>query len=53
MFEPVNQETAWQLLLVIRSYTIIDLLLSFEVHTEETIAYGRKETDLFIKLLEV
>lgn len=53
VFEPATHEAAWLLLRVIRSYTIIDLFLSFEVHTEETIADGRKEANLFIKLLEV
>lgn len=46
-------KTAWLLLQVIRSYTFIDLLLSFDVHTEDTIAEGREEINVFIDVLQV
>lgn len=46
-------KTAWLLLQVIRSYTFIDLFLSFDVHTEDTIADGREETRTFIDVLQV
>lgn len=40
---PRDDKEGWLLLLCLRSFSILDLLLSFEVHTEKTILAGRKE----------
>lgn len=41
------------LLRCIRAYVEIDLLASFEVHTEKTIADGRAMVEKFVKLANV
>lgn len=42
-----------RLLACIRAYVELDLLASFEVHTEETIKYSRKVAKEFLKLANV
>ncbi|KAI9432013.1 hypothetical protein H4582DRAFT_2194400 [Lactarius indigo] len=42
-----RDKEGWQLLLCLRSYSIVDLLLSFEVHTDKTILAGRRELVTF------
>ena len=41
------------LLRCIRAYVELDLLASFDVHTEITIGYGRKIAEKFFKLANV
>ncbi len=48
-----DDEEGWQLLLCLRSFSILDLLLSFEVHTEKTILAGRGELERFGCLMKV
>lgn len=48
-----NDREGWQLMRCLRSFSILDLLLSFEVHTDESIAAGREELSKFGDLLKV
>ncbi|KAH9074389.1 hypothetical protein EDB83DRAFT_2219181, partial [Lactarius deliciosus] len=48
-----DDKEGWQLLLCLRSFSIVDLLLSFEVHTDETILAGRRELVKFGLLMKV
>ncbi|KAI9455173.1 hypothetical protein BJY52DRAFT_1205065 [Lactarius psammicola] len=48
-----EDKEGWQLLLCLRSFSILDLLLSFEVHTEKTIMAGRNELARFGRLMKV
>ena len=41
------------LLRCVRAYVEMDILASFEVHTDDTIKYGRKMIDKFAKLANV
>ena len=41
------------LLRCIRAYVELDLLASFDVHTEETVEFGRKVADKFVQLVNV
>ncbi|KAH9029824.1 hypothetical protein EDB85DRAFT_1866968, partial [Lactarius pseudohatsudake] len=47
-----KNEEWWKLLLCLRSFSILDLLLSLGVHTEETIVAGRSELENFGTLIE-
>ncbi|KAH9024194.1 hypothetical protein EDB85DRAFT_2075196 [Lactarius pseudohatsudake] len=47
-----DDKEGWQLLLCLRSFSIIDLLLSFEVHTDKTILAGRRELVRFGLLMK-
>ncbi|KAH9170356.1 hypothetical protein EDB89DRAFT_1853558, partial [Lactarius sanguifluus] len=47
-----DDKEGWQLLLCLRSFSIVDLLLSFEVHTDETILAGRRELVMFGLLMK-
>jgi hypothetical protein len=40
-------------MLCLRSFSIVDLFLSFEVHTDETLLAGRKELKRFEHLMKV
>ncbi|TFY76117.1 hypothetical protein EWM64_g7894 [Hericium alpestre] len=42
---------AWALLRCLRSFSILDTYMAFEVHTEETIAAGRQELQKFGELV--
>lgn len=46
-------EKGRRLLYCIRAYVELDLLASFEVHTEESIKYGRAAAEKFMKLANV
>ena len=48
-----EDKEGWQLLLCLRSFSVLDLLLSFEVHTEKTIMAGRNELARFGRLMKV
>jgi hypothetical protein len=41
------------LLRCVRAYVELDMLASFDVHTDETIAFGRVALDRFAKLANV
>ncbi|KAI9435631.1 hypothetical protein BJY52DRAFT_1197489 [Lactarius psammicola] len=47
-----EDKEGWQLLLCLRSFSVLDLLLSFEVHTEKTIMAGRNELVRFGRLMK-
>ncbi|KAI9443747.1 hypothetical protein BJY52DRAFT_1206738 [Lactarius psammicola] len=47
-----EDKEGWQLLLCLRSFSILDLLLSFEVHTEKMIMAGRNELARFGRLMK-
>ena len=50
----VNSGDRGKLLLrCVRAYVELDTLASFEVHTDQTIAFGRTVADQFIKLANV
>ncbi|KAH9013071.1 hypothetical protein EDB85DRAFT_2158478 [Lactarius pseudohatsudake] len=49
---PQDNKEGWQLLYCIRSFSILDLLLSLEVHTEKTILAGRNELKKFVDLMK-
>lgn len=50
----VESGSRGQLLLrCIRAYVELDVLASFDIHTDETIAFGRGVADKFIKLANV
>ncbi|KAH9041102.1 hypothetical protein EDB84DRAFT_1474932 [Lactarius hengduanensis] len=53
LFSLEKNEEWWKLLLCLRSFSILDLLLSLGVHTEETILAGRSELEKFRTLIEV
>ena len=40
---PRDKKEGWSLLRCLRSFAIVDLYISFEVHTEQTLAAGRRE----------
>ena len=46
-------ERGQRLLCCVRAYVEMDILVSFEVHTDDTIKYGRKLVDKFAKLANV
>lgn len=48
-----NDEDGVLLLRCVRAYVELDLLASFELHTEQTIKLGRTAADKFAKLLNV
>lgn len=48
-----DDEKGQLLLRCVRAYVELDLLASLEVHTEETIRYGRKVAVKFMKLANV
>ncbi len=48
-----NDKEEWLLMHCLRSFSIIDLLLSFEVHTDKTILAGWKEIVHFGRLMRV
>ncbi|KAI9433794.1 hypothetical protein BJY52DRAFT_1131964, partial [Lactarius psammicola] len=48
-----EDKEGWQLLLCLQSFSVLDLLLSFEVHTEKTIMAGRNELARFGRLMKV
>ena len=50
---PQSDTEGWQLMCCLRSFSILDLLLAFEVHTDESIAAGREEVSKFGDLLKV
>ncbi|KAF8268010.1 hypothetical protein EI94DRAFT_1801019 [Lactarius quietus] len=50
---PQSNKAGWLLLHTVRSFTIVDLYLAFEEHTELTIAAGRQEIRKFASLMEV
>ncbi|KAI9431873.1 hypothetical protein H4582DRAFT_2113324 [Lactarius indigo] len=52
IFPPDKDKEEWKLLLCLRSFSILDLLLSLEVHTEETILAGRSELERFGTLMK-
>ena len=41
------------LLRCVRAYVELDLLASFDVHTDQTITFGRERVDEFVKLVNV
>ncbi|KAF8268768.1 hypothetical protein EI94DRAFT_1576741, partial [Lactarius quietus] len=47
-----SDKAGWLLLCAVRSFTIVDLYLAFEEHTELTIAAGRQEIRKFASLME-
>ncbi|KAH8985616.1 hypothetical protein EDB86DRAFT_3049177 [Lactarius hatsudake] len=51
LFSPEKDKEGWKLLLCLRSFSILDLLLSLGVHTEETILAGRSELEKFGTLI--
>ena len=48
-----TDEDGQLLLHCIRAYAELDLLAPFEVHMDETINYGRKMAEKFMKLVNV
>ena len=48
-----DDEKGRLLLRCIRAYVELDILASFEVHTDETIGWGKKVVDRFVKLANV
>ncbi|KAN0127630.1 hypothetical protein V8E53_014549 [Lactarius tabidus] len=48
-----NDQEEWLLMRCLRSFSILDLLLAFEVHTDESIAAGRDEVSKFGDLIKV
>ena len=50
---PRNDQEGWQLMRCLRSFSILDLLLAFEVHTDESIALGQEEICKFGVLMKV
>jgi len=53
LFDPLEHPDIYLLLCGLRSYLEIDMYASFEVHTEETIAAGRKALLKFSSLMKV
>ncbi|KAN0128292.1 hypothetical protein V8E53_013876 [Lactarius tabidus] len=49
---PRTDKCRWLLLCAVRSFTIVDLYLSFEEHTEHTIAAGQQELKKFASLMQ-
>ncbi|KAF8258702.1 hypothetical protein EI94DRAFT_1910877 [Lactarius quietus] len=47
-----NDSEGWQLMRCLRSFSILDLLLSFEVHTNESISAGEEEISRFGDLMK-
>ncbi|KAI9442404.1 hypothetical protein H4582DRAFT_2202107, partial [Lactarius indigo] len=52
LFPPDKDKEEWKLLLCLRSFSILDLLLSLEVHMEETILAGRSKLERFRTLMK-
>ncbi|KAI9444316.1 hypothetical protein H4582DRAFT_2071883 [Lactarius indigo] len=52
IFPPDKDKEEWKLLLCLRSFSILDLLLSLEVHTEEMILAGQSELERFGTLMK-
>lgn len=51
---PADSIPDGQLLLrCVRTYVELDVLSSLEVHTDETVAFGREVADRFVKLANV
>lgn len=48
-----EDQNGYRLLRAIRAYVELDILASFDVHTEETINYGRSMAKKFVKLANV
>jgi len=48
-----EQEGGLTLLRCVRAYVELDLLASFDVHTDETIKWGRMVVTKFVKLANV
>jgi len=48
-----TDESGHNLLRCVRAYVELDLLASFEVHTDETIRYGKAVAEKFTKLANV
>lgn len=48
-----TDKAAWALLCALRSFTIVDLFLALEEHTQLTIAYGRQELRKFGHYIQV
>jgi len=46
-------ENACRLLRAIRAYVELDILASFDVHTEKTIKHGRSTAKKFVRLANV
>lgn len=46
-------EEGFKLLRCVRAYAELDILASFEVHTEKTLEYGREVAEKFAKLVNV
>jgi hypothetical protein len=50
---PRSDKEGWSLLRSLRSYSIVDLYLALEVHTEDTIQSGRRELENFAVCMQV
>jgi hypothetical protein len=50
---PRDKDEGWSLLRCLRSFTIVDLYLSFEAHTDQTLADGQHELSNFAQRMEV
>jgi hypothetical protein len=48
-----RDKKGWPLLRALRSFSIVDLFLSFEEHTQLTITAGRQELKKFGQLMQV
>lgn len=48
-----DDDSSYRLLRCIRAYVELDLLASLEVHTDETIRYGKAMAEKFVKLANV
>jgi hypothetical protein len=48
-----SDKVGWWLLRAVRSFTIVDLYLSFEEHTQDTIDAGQQELKRFGEYMEV
>lgn len=48
-----SDEDGYRLLRAVRAYVELDILASFELHTDGTIAYGRTMAEKFVKLANV
>jgi hypothetical protein len=49
----MSDKVGWWLLRALRSFTIVDLYLSFEEHTQDTIDAGRRELKRFEEYMQV
>lgn len=48
-----EDERGYRLLRCVRAYVELDVLASFELHTDETIRYGKTVAERFVKLANV